>query len=67
MTTFNLSETEEAALKKFQRHRCAKKKGGEGYSPLPQFIISPTSIGDRYEVLCRSCGKRKDITDYASW
>lgn len=65
MPSFTLNETEEASLKKFQRHRCSHKDA-QGYRPSPQFIVSPNAIGVGYEVFC-SCGKRKDITDYDSW
>ena len=31
------------------------------------YILSPTGIGIKVEVLCRECGANKDITEYEKW
>jgi hypothetical protein len=58
-----LNASENAAAADFiRRHRCKPK------SPrIAQVTVTPTGIADNIKVMCPTCGKEKDVSDYSSW
>lgn len=67
---FELNALEMERYARFMRHRCprASRQWGDSrkYNPTPSLVFTPTAIGDAVELVC-PCGRKADITDYASW
>jgi hypothetical protein len=58
-----LNAYENAAAADFIRsHRCKAKA-----ARVAQITVTPTGIADNIKVRCVTCGKEKDVSDYASW
>jgi hypothetical protein len=59
----SLHETEQKRYEEFKKSHYSKHpfRGG-----VP-VTITPTGIGIHVKVKCPSCGKEKDITNYAIW
>ena len=71
MTSFTLTEQEEASAKRFitWHKRCRPNKISDEmpqYAPF-QYIFKPLGIGNAVAIKCPYCGKVKDITDIDSW
>ncbi len=59
--SYDLNETETARLRAFRRHKCTRHT-----RPPVTVSFSETGIGTNVSVTC-DCGKKRDLTDYASW
>jgi hypothetical protein len=79
MATYTTTKKEDTEIKRFtSRHKHTKGRLGSvpsKHPPAPPGQWAPhiyigftnTGIGQRVDLLCTHCGKRKDATEYDQW